>query len=479
VTVLVFEEHSSVLPEWWCRKLRARTVIYLDAHLDLQYVSPERLAALEQCATKEAVKRLEKPHHLVPDRHFSYSLEDFLYPALRLGLIERLVWVAPPHVETGYSREGLERLQQMEGVVMEDLASFARTDGGWIEGRLLGLAITLCSYRQLESMALPADSLVDIDTDYFVAVPGDEPWIDPRDVFDVLRRLPLELELVTVSRSVNSGFMPLRYRFFADYLAALWENRHQDAAHYGRLLRLEHELQAGEFEGVLTGCERELDGHPGCAATHYLLGRAEQDPERAAEHQRRAEDLCPSYRPNVLRSACEIASRQLPVDASSMLALEERLAEMRDPRELALAQVALGLIYCAGGRLTQACSLYEQSAPQLEHHPELALEIGKRLLQTEHAAPFLGAALLDDKTRAAAHVFLAHFHARRGSLAQAVAQLEAAHEMTPAWPQVLPMLAELHRQLGNHERWRALLARYRSQQLQAELLAERLAGKSA
>lgn len=469
-----------MLPEWWCRKLRARTLIYLDAHLDLQYVSPKRLAALEQCVTREAVKRLEKPHYLVPDRDFSYSLEDFLYPAHRLGLIEHLVWVAPPHVETGYSREGLERLQQMDGVVTEDLASFGRTGGGWIEGRLLGLAISVCSYRQLEHMALPADSLVDIDTDYFVAVPGDEPWVDPGDVFEVLRRLPLQPELVTVSRSVDSGFMPLRYRFFADYLAALWENRNEDAAHYGRLFRLECELRAGNPESVLTACKRELDGHPQCAATHHLLSRAEQDPERAAEHQRRAEDLSAGYRPNVLRSACEIANRQLPVDASIMLALEERLAEVRDdPRGLALAQVALGLIYCAGGQLTQACSLYEQSTRQLGHHPGLALEIGKRLLPAERAAPFLRAALLDDKTRAAAHVFRAHFHARRGSLAQAVAELEAAHEMTPAWPQVLTTLAELHRQLGNHEQSRALVARYRRQQSETELLAERLAGRPA
>jgi lipopolysaccharide biosynthesis regulator YciM len=146
-----------------------------------------------------------------------------------------------------------------------------------------------------------------------------------------------------------------------------------------------------------------------------------------------------------------------------------------DPRQLALARVALGLIYCAGGQLTRACALYEQSAQQLEYHPELALEIGKLLLGTERAVPFLEAALGDDKTRAAAHVFLAHFHARRGSLAQAVAQLEAAHGMTPAWSQVLSMLADLHRELGNHEQSQALLARYRHQESQTEILARRLA----
>ena len=476
MTVLILEEHSSVLPEWWRRRLRARTLIYLDAHLDLQYVSPKRLLDLEQCTTAEAVKRLEKPHHLVPDRNFSYSLEDFLYPAHRLGLIERLIWVTPPHVKTGYSRAILDRLQQMDGVLMDDLASFRTASEGWIEGRLLGLAITICNYRQLESMGLPADSLIDIDTDYFVTVPGDEAWVNPRDVFEVLDRLPLKPELITVSRSVSSGFMPLRYRFFADYLAALWENRHQDAAHFEQVFRLERQLRGGDVPAALTGCKRELDRHPRCAATHYLLSLGEQDPEQAAEHQRQAEESCSGYRPDVLRSACEIPNRQLPVGPSTMLALEKQLTETRDnPEKLALAQVALGLIYCAGGQVARACALYQQGAQHFQHHPELALEIGKRLLGSDRADMFLTAALLDDKTRAAAHVFLAHSHARRGSLLHAVEHLETAHQMTPAWPQVLSMLAELHQKLGNEQRAQALQTQYRHQQRQTELLAQRLA----
>jgi tetratricopeptide (TPR) repeat protein len=476
VTVLILEEHSSVLPEWWSRGLRARTLIYLDAHLDLQYVSPKRLGDLEQCTTVQAVKRLEKTHHLLPDRNFSYSLEDFLYPAHRLGMIERLIWVAPPHVQQGYSRAILDRLQQMDGVQMDDLASFRKAADGWIEGRLLGLAIAVCNYRQLESMALPADTLIDIDTDYFVTVPGDEVWVNPRDVFEALSRLPVKPELITVSRSVSSGFMPLRYRFFADYLAALLEKRHQDAAHYEQVFRLACQLRSEDVAAVRAGCKRELQDHPRCAATHYLLSLSEQDPEQAAEHQRQAEELCSGYRPDVLRSACEIPNRRLPVGLQAMCALEERLTEVRDTAEkLALAQIALGLIYCVGGQVARACALYQQGAQQLQHHPELALEIGKRLLGSDGAEGFLTAALLDDKTRAAAHVFLAHFHANRGSLLHAVEHLEAAHEMTPAWLQVLSMLAELHRRLGNQQRAQTLLTQYGHQRHQTELLAQSLA----
>jgi len=53
--------------------------------------------------------------------------------------------------------------------------------------------------------------------------------------------------------------MPVRYRFFADYLAALWENRDRDAAHYQRLFDLDHLLQAGKREAVVTRCREELE----------------------------------------------------------------------------------------------------------------------------------------------------------------------------------------------------------------------------
>lgn len=112
-------------------------------------------------------------------------------------------------------------------------------------------------------------------------LPRDEAWVDPRvdprAVFEVLRRLPTTPPFITISRSVGSGFTPLRYRFFADYLAALWEGRECDSDHYDRLYRLERRLRAGEREVVLADCRRERERHPECAATWYLLSLAEQD----------------------------------------------------------------------------------------------------------------------------------------------------------------------------------------------------------
>jgi tetratricopeptide (TPR) repeat protein len=480
--VSLFEEHSSVLPEWWRRQVRGRTVVYLDAHLDLQYVNQERLETLEQCTTVDAFTGLEKPHHLFPDRDYSYGIEDFLYPAHRLGLIDHVIWVAPPHVETGYSQAAFDQLQQLPGVQFDELASFKRVGGGWIEGQLLGLNITICNYLQLEKLPLPANSLIDIDTDFFVAVPGDIAWVNPRSVFEVLNRLPLQPEFVTLSRSVNSGFMPLRYRFFADHLVALWKNRHEDAAHYERLFHWDQQLHQGENEVVVSACQRELLDYPECAASFYLLSLAERDSNQAKQHQRQAAILSSSYSPNLLRSICEFQSRQLAGRFSTILALEKQLSTVvqMDPRERALAQVALGLIYCACGEIDRAVTHYEQSVQHLGYHPELALEISKRLLksQPEQAIPLLEVALQDDKTRAAANVLLAQVYGKRGSLGQALQYLEKARAMAPAWGQLLPMLADIHGQLGNQHQSQTLLKEHRERQLRTELLARRLTSES-
>ncbi len=455
--------------------MRARTVIYFDAHLDLQVVNRERLHALEQCRTADGVKRLEKPHHLLPDRGFAYSLEDFLYPAHRLGLIDHLVWVAPPHVDVGFSPQILEHLQQMDGVRFEELIAFEQAPGGWFNGTLAGFAITICHYRQLADLPLPRDTLIDVDVDYFVSVPGDRAWVNPRDVFDVVAGLDVEPGLVTLSRSVGSGFMPLRYRFFADFLAALWESRDEDAAHYERLFQLERRLEAGNGQAAVDECRIELERYPDCAATHHLLSLAETRPERAAAHRSEAARCCPAYAPNVLRAACEIPNRRLAVDGVAMRAFEDQLAaDDSTPEAQGLLRAALGLIYCAGGRLQEANMHYRHCEQAFGGHPELALEIGKRLLESPRAAEargFLETALHDDKTRTSAHLCLGHLHRRQGSLDDALRHLEAAHEASPAWGQVLSALADVHEQRGDRQRARNFRDRCRQQTRALERLA--------
>lgn len=480
----IFEEHSSVLPLWWEKGVRARTVICLDAHLDLQHVSDERIARLKGCRSIEQVRAIGKPHYLLPDKGFTYSLEDFLYPAFRLGLIERLVWVAPPHVRNAHPAQAIAQLQQMNGVLPEELYGFRTTDGGWTEGRILGLEVVICDYRHLEHLSLPGDSLLDIDSDYFITVPGDEPWIDPGEVFEIIHHLPFAQEFITLSRSVESGFVPLRLRFLADYLAALWEERRNDRAHYDRLFVYEGRLLAGQRQAVVSDVRRELKHYQDCAATWYLLGLAEAEDAETARCWKRAGELSGAYQQNLLRSVCELRNRRLPVDLSSMFDLERQIASApgSGQRERGLAWAALGLTYCLFSELPRAIGCYQRVSAVLGAHPELALEIGKLLAGSgslDQAEDYLRVALQDDKSRTVAYFLISQINASKGNLDAARKHLVSASEAAPAWDVVIERLAQVHALLGNHGEAHACRERCNVQHMQSEKLLRQLVQDTA
>jgi tetratricopeptide (TPR) repeat protein len=479
VKAFLFEEHSSVLALWWEIRAQGRTVVSLDAHLDLQHVNAERIARLKGCRSVEQVHALGKPHFLLPDGKFSYSLEDLLYPASRLGLIERLIWVAPPQARTAYAAAAIRQLQQMDGVRPEELYGFKRTDGGWIEGRLLGLDLVICDYRDLGHITLPGDSLIDIDIDYFITVPDDKAWVNPGEVFEVLHRLSLASEFVTLSRSVDSGFTPLRFRFMGDYLAALWEERHDEQMHYARLFEYEARLRAGRRQEAASHLRRELERYPGCAATWYQLGLAEADAAEAARCRERAGELSGAYQQNVLRSICELRNRRLPVEMSSVLGLERRMASESGPdmTERGLAWAALGLIYCCFGELPRAVDCYQRASAVVGEHPELALEIGKLLAasgQPDLAESYLRVAFQDDKSRTGAHIFLSQIESAKGQLDAAREHLVCASEVAPAWDELIDRLAQVHAQIGNHVEAQSCRERCNVQRIQVEQLLRQL-----
>ncbi|HEX5104311.1 MAG TPA: hypothetical protein VFV87_10895 [Pirellulaceae bacterium] len=476
--LLTFEEHSSVLAAWWSLASGARTLLYFDAHLDLQQVSTQRLGRLEACTSPQDVAELNKPHHLCPDHGFSYSLEDFLYPSHRLGLIERIIWVAPPHVNTAYTHAAFERLQQMDGVQFEELLSFRRVQQSWIEGRLLGVDLTICDYRQLEKMKLPADTLVDIDTDFFIALPDDAPWLRPFELFRELAALSLTPELVTISRSVNSGFTPLRYRFLADHLAALYAGRTADSGHFDRLFDLDALARAGDREAAATGCRSELEWHRTCPATWHLLSLTASDLREVQAAQHQAAALCPAYHDSILREACAFPARHLPLELPALRALEERfVVGHRSDLEDALTWTALGLLHGHLGRVNAVRECYRQVVRHFGAHPELAFALAKALLQAQRPAealPLLQVALADDKTAAGAHMLMGTILASAGDASQALAHWQAASALAPAWPQLLDLRSALHAAMGDHREATRLRQRRHEFRQQELGLAQRL-----
>lgn len=433
---IVFEEHASVLPHWMDRGVRDATLVCLDAHLDLQFIAPERIARLRSCRSPGEIARLESPHPLSPRRDSCYGIEDFLYAAAQLGVIRRLVWVAPPHVLLGVG-DALAGLRQMEGVTPQQLASFRRVPGGWVEGELLGLPIAALEWQQLAAYPFDGEVVVDIDTDYFVKVPQDRVWARPRVIAAALRECVGSERELTISRSVGTGFLPLRHRFLADHLAALWEGRQEDERHWQHLLELESSL--GPDAERAAALRALLAVRPGCAATCHALAGATAEPAERAVLLARAAALDPHYGGDVLRHLGGLRARQQGLDLATVLNLHRELAQWDDGTARAgPAWVAMGLLYAAFGRLAEATACDQRSLRHGPGHPDLALQIGRLHMAAgddEKAVSWFERAASDDETRVAAWMHLSVCASRRGALAEAWNWATAAHEAAPAWPE--------------------------------------------
>jgi Flp pilus assembly protein TadD len=444
---LVFEEHSSVLAHWFSGPARGATLVYLDAHLDLQFIDPQRIARLAACADGAALAQLESPHCFAPVRTACYGIEDFLYPAGQLGLIRRVVWVAPPHVIKGGMAVALRGLLQMEGVTIDDLATFRIAAGGVIEGRLLGLDLAICTLTQLAHVTLAPPLLFDIDADYFVAVPQDAIWCEPQAVVAQLRAVAGPHAGLTIARSVGSGFMPLQYRFVADYLAALWDGRAGEAAYWQRLLEL---MRSGAGQGAYAAMQAEA---PECAAAAHALALAMPGGAARAARLAQAARLDPGYADDIVRRLGQVRARRQRFDLAMLMALRRELHESPpDPARAAIAWVLLGQLYTASGRPDDAADCDRAARAGGAGHPELALELAKLYCaRGDHAAarPLLEQAAADDETRVGAWMQLSLSAQAADDLDSARAWAMQAARAAPAWPVPVARLAALARLAGD------------------------------
>jgi tetratricopeptide (TPR) repeat protein len=395
---IVFEEHSTVLAHWHRRGVRGATLVCLDAHLDLQFIDAARIERLARCDHDHAMRALESPHPLHPSRDACFGIEDFLYAASRLGIVRRLVWVAPPHVLAFGFSTALAGLQQMEGVTIEQLESFRTTRGGWLEGELLGLAMLIGTLPQLGALKLEQPLLLDIDADYFVEVPQDRLWCSPTQTCVALREWLGGSHELTIARSAGTGFMPPALAGIPEQVAACWEGR-----------------------------EEEMRPAP-------------------------AED-------DLLATLGAVRARAQPLSLAQLMQLQRRLeAWSAAPDRLAAAWVALGLLHARFGRLADAVTCHARSADGGEGHPELALDIGRLLLvrgEAAQARPWLTRASRDDETRVQAWLLLADAALQSGDADTAAAHAQSARRAAPAWTAPWPRLAAAAALRGDREEERA------------------------
>lgn len=447
--VFLFEEHSSTLPVWWTRQDRARPVVYLDAHLDLQQTDPRSLTALESCISVDEVRALEAPDHFNLSPRYAFGIENFLYPASRLGLIERLIWVAPPHIPRSYSPALIEYMQQMDGISFEELTSFRPQGRNALRGRLLGLDITICDYDELSNLDIGADYLLDIDIDYFVEVPADRLWVDPGSVAQTIVAQLGEPRLVTISRAVGSGFTPLAFRYVGDYLRSYFAGSENDLAYYRGLTGAVQDLADGRLDAGRCRCEALFESRPDLAAAPYLLALATAEPARKKEWLEISESRNSAYGFDLAREAIGLLHRKKPPQPQQIRTLHASLQNVRDNGDHQRASLALAQVMAAAGQLDIARSLLESLRGDYADHGDIALALAARLMQQPERRDAVRA-LLRQASEGEKNATIANFYLGELALAEskrddAIEFFQRAHERAPAWQLPLERLLDCYR----------------------------------
>ena len=413
----LFDEHASVLTHWFASGVRDRTLICFDAHLDLQRISCSRLERLKACGHSGELAQWMKPHHWYPDRNavsnsvYSFSIEDFLYAAKQLGIINRLVWVAPPHIPIFDPVGAIEQLRQSDGVDLETLSSLQlvsdpANSAYWIEGVLYDLPMVICREECLVSLDLPVNAIVDFDIDYFVELPSERIGRLPQETVRRVLELDLDFDEITISRSVLSGYTPAGFAWIGESIAEAFA------------------------QGSSTEQVRDATRHD------FPLSV----PENVNEFLRRLS----RYGARGIRPTR---------DEFELLSLwSEAYANVPECEQAGLVAAGLGLVHLFIGDSVGAKEYYRKAAVVFGEHPELALEIAKDALgkgDLVEADAYFTKATLDDKSRASAQhhlgvIGILQFQESRNasSLQDAIRHLDLARGSAPAWSENLSLLSQ-------------------------------------
>ena len=449
----LFEEHSSTLPVWWQRGDTPATVVYLDAHLDLQPVSGTQLAALEACRSVDEVSALEAPEPLNPAERYAFGIENFLYPAQRLGLINRLVWVSPPHVPRHYSPALIEYVQQMDGISFDELTGFRRLGRNALAGRLSGLEIVICDYDELELLDIEADYRLDIDVDYFVEVPADRLWIDPSRVVDTIVDQLGVPDLVTISRAVGSGFTPLGLRYVGDYIYSYFSGDADSLDYFRELTGIVLRQNGAGHGDALEACRSLVAARPDFAPALYRLALDTADAGEKTDLLARAARLDPAYGFDPARDANGWINRRQSPSPEAVQSMLNSLDTIEiDATTRMQAEVALARIFAMRGQPERAERLLEGLTGDYADHEEVLLAIvGARLgdaSMREQNRASLQSLAAGVKNASLANFYLGELAYASREYSAALGYYRRAGERAAAWMLPLERMLACHRMLG-------------------------------
>lgn len=218
--VHLFENHSSSLVKWRGAEVRDRILVHLDGHADFDWLPDDTIARIAAARPQDLAALELHPYALDGTTLSRFGIWNFIYPAVRLGLVREFYWVVPDGTlrdrEAGaaFARDVL--FGKLHGASVEE-ARDLRSEGRVLRGTLLGVPITVCELADLPRIDEPV--LLDLDLDYFTTRSAttqevvERPWISPQAVLRTLAAKGIRSDLATVSLSTIGGYFPPENRW--------------------------------------------------------------------------------------------------------------------------------------------------------------------------------------------------------------------------------------------------------------------------
>lgn len=209
----LFDDHYEAFPIWREGGLKGLTCLHIDAHLDVmaEGFTEESLLGIAKAKSKLELEKFRGNPRL---QWGGFHCGNYLFPALKDGTVEELIWVLPPHVIGGETfvdgvRQEIQnwldlRLDEYDGL---------RSEGGAVVGSLEGRRFVVCTAENLPKLKphQVKNLVIDIDVDYFIRNSDDKVWQTPHQLSQILG--PLKPLALTVAYSVDGGYTPLHERY--------------------------------------------------------------------------------------------------------------------------------------------------------------------------------------------------------------------------------------------------------------------------
>ena len=315
--VTSIENHDRAYYIWREQKVKNRTLVHIDAHIDVAWFNDHGLTSVLTADTNSALDVLfssKCEYDPSPDSaDCRPDIGNYICQAVREGIVKKIYCVLPDDFldaahKISYWKRYLKNVVNAVPGAREKVITSDRR----LSARFLNCELILCA---LESLPVLNDGvLLDIDTDFFVTgfknhdcpdlvcLEKKLPWIWPDEFIRKLKEKVLHYDIVTIAYSVEGYFTPLAFKWLGDYTRLLldFSGSFQSERYAMEAAKKACEAVCGNqlplaaklWADIVCSVPQQAFAHFNLSLVLYSLGER----AKAAEHYARAVYLDCTYR---------------------------------------------------------------------------------------------------------------------------------------------------------------------------------------